>query len=131
MRIIGNCYHPNVLKEGKKKQKYITHKTFKKTDVVQQTKHQLRHNISRLVIFLNARNYLGPLDDENKLQVTKSITKTERFEKSLKMYNIINFLNIRYKLIASVKMIYSILNYKLMRPASFLGLHKKTGKNNK
>ena len=42
---------------------------------------------------------MGPLNDENKLQVDER-TKTEKVEKSLKMYNIINFMTIRYKLTA-------------------------------
>ena len=35
----------------KKKHKYNTHKIFMKTHLVHQTKHQLRQNISRNVIF--------------------------------------------------------------------------------
>ena len=39
------------------------------THIVPQTKHQLRHNINKHVNFENTRNCMGPLNDENKLQV--------------------------------------------------------------
>ena len=42
---------PECAKRSEKKQKYITHKTFMKTHIVQQTKHQLQCNISRQLIF--------------------------------------------------------------------------------
>ena len=45
---------------------------------------------------------MRPLNDENKLQVDeKNRKKTEKFKKSLKMYNIINFETIGYKMTAS------------------------------
>ena len=56
--------------------------------------------------------------------MTKKPTKTEKFEKYLKMY-IINFKTIRYELTASGNISHSILNYKLMRNVSNLGLPKK------
>ena len=68
---------------------------------------------------------MGPLNDENKLQLTKTTTKTEKFEKALIMYNIVNSQTIRYKLSASVNIIHSIFNYKLMRPVSTLRPPKK------
>ena len=40
-----------------------------KAHSVQQTKHQLRHKITQQGIFENTRNCIGPLNDENKLQV--------------------------------------------------------------
>ena len=41
---------------------------------------------------------MRPLNDENKLQIDeKKTTKNKKFEKSLKMYNILNFETIRYK----------------------------------
>ena len=49
-------------------------------------------------------------------KLTKRASKTEKFEKYLKMYDIIDFQTIRYKLTAAGSVIYSILNYKLMRP---------------
>ena len=58
-------------------------------------------------------------------KLTKTTTKTEKFEKALKMYNIINSQTIRYKLSASVNIIHSIFNYKLMRPVSTLRLPKE------
>ena len=48
---------------------------------------------------------MGPLNVEIKLQV----------DEILKMYNIINFKTIRYKVTASGIIIQSILNHKLMR----------------
>ena len=56
LKIIGNCYYANVLKEEKKKLKYTIHRTFMKTHIVQQTKHQLRHDISRHVKLSNIIN---------------------------------------------------------------------------
>ena len=64
---------------------------------VHQTKHQLRHNISRHVNFLNSSSWMGPLNDDNKLQVDEENKKNCK----LKMY-IINFMTNRYKLTASV-----------------------------
>ena len=68
LKIIGICYYANVLKE-KKKHTNATHKTLMKTHIVQQTKLQLRHYISRHVSFSNTRKYMGPLNDEIMLQV--------------------------------------------------------------
>ena len=48
---------------------------------------------------------MGPLNDENKLQVDKKKTKTAKFEKACKMYNIINFETIRNKATASANII--------------------------
>ena len=50
---------------------------------------------------------MGPLNDENKLQVIKSKKgkKTEKFKKYLKKNCIINFKTIEYKLSASGKII--------------------------
>ena len=70
---------------------------------------------------------MGPLNDENKLKLTK-IRKTEKIEKSLKIYNVINFNAIRYKLTASGNVVHSIISYKLMRPVSILRLHKSRQK---
>ena len=57
-------------------------------------------------------------------KLTKRTTKTEKFEKKLKMY-IINFKTIRYKLSASGNIIHSVFNYKFMRPVSNLRLPKE------
>ena len=45
-------------------------------------------------------NWMEPLNDENKLQVDKKRTKTEKYKKSLKTSNFLNFSIIRYKLTA-------------------------------
>ena len=59
---------------------------------------------------------MGPLDDENKLQVGEKNNKnSKKFEKISKKYNIKNFMTIRYKLTASSNTIHSMFNYKLMR----------------
>ena len=79
-----------------------------KTHNVHQTKNQLRHNISRQVVFRNSRNWSGLLNDEIKL--TKRTKKTEKFEKSLNMYNIIIFMTIGFRLTASG----NITHYKFM-----------------
>ena len=57
----------------------------------------------------------------------------EKLKRLKKMYNIINFMTIRYKLAASSNITHSMLNYKLMRPIGILQLHKekKAGKNSK
>ena len=57
-------------------------------------------------------------------KLTKKKTKTEKFKKSLKIYNIINFETIRYKMTASGNINPRILNYKLLRPVSILRLLK-------
>ena len=70
---------------------------------------------------------------KTRYKLTKRTTKTENFEKKLKTYIII-FNTFRYKLSASGNVIYSIFNYKLMRPVSNLRLpkeQKKTEKNSK
>ena len=68
---------------------------------------------------------MGPLNDENKLQVDEKNNKNEKFEKSLKMYNIINFQTIRYRLTALCKIIHLIVNYKFTRLVSILRLPKE------
>ena len=55
-----------------------------KTHIVQQTKYQLRKIISRHLGNENTRNGMGPLNDENKLQVDKNDNKPEKTEKTLK-----------------------------------------------
>ena len=77
---------------------------------------------------------MTPLIDENKLQFDEKRTKTEKFEKYLKLY-IINFKTIRYELTAPGNIIHLILTYEshsfdpqlreLMRPVSNLGLPKE------
>ena len=57
-------------------------------------------------------------------KLTKKTTKTEKFKKSLKMYNIINFEIIRYKRTASGNINPWKLNYKFLRPVSILRLPK-------
>ena len=67
---------------------------------------------------------MGPLNDENKLQ-QKRTTKTEKLEKFLEMYNIVNVMIIRYKLTAAGSIIYSAFGYKLMRPVRILRLQRR------
>ena len=68
---------------------------------------------------------MRPLNDENKLQIDgKKQQKQQKFKKSLKKYNIINFETICYKKIASSNINPWILNYKLLRPVSILRLPK-------
>ena len=67
------------------------------------------------------------LNDENKLQVDKNHKKNWKNWNILKIfekYNIMNFKAIRYKICASGKIVYSILNYKLRRLLSILRLPK-------
>ena len=69
-----------------------------------------------------------PFNDENKLQVGEKNNenwKTENSFQILKMQNIINFITIPYKLTALGKIIHSIPNYRLMKPASILLLPKE------
>ena len=63
---------------------------------------------------------MGPLNDENNLQVDKNDNKNLK-----KLKNVIHFQTVRYKLTASGNSIQSILNYKLMRLVSVLRLLKE------
>ena len=64
---------------------------------------------------------MGPLNDENRFQLDeKKTTKTEKIEKPLKMFNIINFRTICYKLASSGNFIHLFGNYKYLRPVSIL-----------
>ena len=56
---------------------------------------------------------MGPLSDENKLQVDEKTIKTEKLKKILKESNINNLMTIRYKLFAMRNIIHSILKQKL------------------
>ena len=54
-----------------------------KSHIVQQATHQGQHNISRHVNFWDSRNWVGILNDKNKLntkEVNKRTTKIEKFE---------------------------------------------------
>ena len=75
-------------------------------------------------MFFEYKKLIRSLNDENKLQVDEKKTKTEKFKKSLKMYNIINFQAIRYKMTASGNINPCILNYEQLRPVSILRLPK-------
>ena len=57
-------------------------------------------------------------------KLSKKTTKTEKFEKSLKLYNI-NFMTIRHKLTDSCNIINSILKYKVMKTVSILWLNTR------
>ena len=74
-----------------------THKTFMKTYIVPQTKNHLRHNINRQFIFWITRNWMGPLNNDNVLQVDE---KWKKWNKNLKTKNIINFQTIHFELTA-------------------------------
>ena len=53
-----------------------------KTHIVKQTKHELRHDISKHVNFRKIKNCTGPLHDESKLQVDGKNNKLKKIEKS-------------------------------------------------
>ena len=53
-----------------------------KMHIVQLTKLQLRHNISKHVIFWITTNWFKPLYDENKLQVDEENNKLGKIEKN-------------------------------------------------
>ena len=55
-------------------QKFTTQKTFIKTQIVQQTKHQWQTK-SKCIFFWNTRSWMGPLIDENKLQLDEKNNK--------------------------------------------------------
>ena len=60
-------------------------------------------------------------------KLTKRTTKTKKSEKPLKilkMYMVIIFKTIRYRLTASDEIVHSNLSNKLMRPLSILQLHE-------
>ena len=58
-------------------------------------------------------------------------TKTKKFEKSLKMYNIINFKTPCYILTSWANIVHLIGNYKFMRPVSIWRLPKEWKKKQK
>ena len=87
------------------------------THIVQQTIHQLHHNISKQVLFQSSWKWLGPLNDENNLQIDEKYKNWEIDKKNikiLKMCNIINLKTVWNKLASLDNIIYSILSYKLM-----------------
>ena len=61
-------------------------------------------------------------------KLMKRTTKTEKFEKFLKKYNIINFKTIQYSLIASGNISHFIFIYTFRKPVSFLRLPKERNK---
>ena len=124
MKNIGICYYANALKEEKKEHKYTTQKTFMKLHIVQQTIHELWHNISREFNFWSTRNWMGSLNDESKLQVDEKNNKTEKFENPLKICNIIKFKTVRYKLTSLSNIFHSIINCKFLEWSEFYGYLK-------
>ena len=74
LKIIGICYHLNMLKQKKKRNKYTTHKIFMK-QIVYQSKHQLQHKFNRDINFWYSKNCMGPLNEENKLPVLEKNKK--------------------------------------------------------
>ena len=90
-----------------------------KTHIVNQTKQQLWHNISRPDFFEIQGIWKDLSITRLSYMLTKRTTKTEKIEKSLKMYNI-NFKNIYHKLTASGRINHLVVNYKFMRPVSIL-----------
>ena len=74
---------------------------------------------------------MGPLNDENKIQVDEKNNKNWKVWKILKMYNIKNFKTIGYKLTALGNITPLIVNYKFMRPIRILRLPKNKQKRQK
>ena len=67
---------------------------------------------------------MGPLNVEKNCKLTKRRTKTEKFEKSLKMYNNLIFKTNNYKLTASGN-IHLMDTFKFMRLVYILRLPKE------
>ena len=105
-----------VERRGKETQKSLLKKVYKNA-FCPTNKTSLTNQIRRYFIFWNTRNWSGPLNDENKLQVDEKNNKNWKVRKKLKMY-IISSKTIRYKLSALGNIIHSIFNYKLMLPVS-------------
>ena len=122
--------------ERKEKNKYTTHKTFMKTHIVQQTKHQVGHNISRQVNVGRHQKH-GIWCDLSMMRISYKMTnwsKTEKIEIFWKLDNIINFTTIRYKLTAYGNFIhqYLITSCWWDRSALYQYIKKKrTGKSSK
>ena len=95
-------------RRGNETQILTTHKTFMKTHIVQQTKHQLRHHINGKIVFelQGIRWNLSMMRINYKF--TKR-TKPEKYEKISDKEKIVNFNAIRYKLSALSNIIHSIL----------------------
>ena len=81
MKIIVICYYAIVIKEEKNTPLTLL---LMKTHIVQQTKHQVRHNVGKHVDFTNAWNCMEPLNGENKLQIDKKDNKNWKNWKILK-----------------------------------------------
>ena len=81
-----------------------------------------------MLILEKTRNWMGPLNDKNELEVDEKKTKTEKFENFWKLYGIIKITSIRSRLTALGNCVRSILDNKLMRPVSVLRLHKEKRK---
>ena len=84
-------------KRREKETQFLTaHKTYMKTHIVEQTKHQLRHDINGKKVFeLQWIEWnLSMMRINYKLTIR---TKTEKYKKSLKTNDIINFNTIRYQ----------------------------------
>ena len=77
--------------------------------IVPQTKHELRHEINEKIVFeLREIGWNLSMMRIN-YKLTKR-TKTEKYKKSLRRNNILNFNTIRYKLSALSNIIHSVLN---------------------
>ena len=92
----------------KETQILTNHKTYMTTHIVQQTKHQLRHDFNGKVVF--ELQWIGRNLSMMRInyKLTKR-TKTEEYKKSSKTNNIMNFKTIRYKLTALSNIIHLIL----------------------
>ena len=102
-------------------------KIFMKTHIVQQTKHQLRHDINWKIVFeLQGIEWNLSMMRIN-YKLTKR-TKIEKYKKSSKMNNIINCNTNRYKLTTLSNIIHLIFNWKPMRAVSILRLHEEKSK---
>ena len=64
LKKFGVCCYANVVKEKKKTQIMINHKTFMKTHNFPKTKHQLPHEIKK-INFGSTKSLMGPLNDDN------------------------------------------------------------------
>ena len=121
LKTIGICFYAIVLKEEKKerKRKNDHSKTFIKTHILQKTKHRWQIISVDMLIFETQDIGCDLSSIKVKYNLTRRTTKTEKFEKYLKMY-IISFKTKGYELTASGNIIDSILIYKPNRLVSNL-----------
>ena len=88
------------------------------------TKHQLQYDISYYVVFRIQGIWYDLSMIRISFKLTKTVLKTEKIVNSLKMYDLINFKPIRYRLTTLSNTIYSIIKYKLWDRSAFYGCLK-------